>query len=57
MQPKSDKNKRRDSKNRYKRYPYANKKWYRTYRNRQLRRTTPQDEIPVYKKCILWDIW
>jgi len=59
----SEKNRRRDSRDRYKGYPYANKKDARTFRNRQLRRTEHRDiaeggvRAKPYKNGILWDIW
>jgi len=54
---------RRDSRDRYKAYPYANKKWARTFLNRQLRRTEAIDiaegcvRSKPYKKGVLWEIW
>ncbi len=59
MRPKSAKNKRRDSKMRYKGYPYANKKWMRGRVARKARRLWVMDNL-TYKKLGGWtvqDIW
>jgi hypothetical protein len=59
MKPKSDKNKRRDSKMRYHGYPYANKKPYRKIVARQARRrqVTSNKEYRVLGAYTVQDIW
>jgi hypothetical protein len=59
MYPKTDKNKRRDSKKRYKGYPYANKQYMRTVVARKARRLGILDNT-TYKKLgsyTVQDIW
>jgi len=59
MYPKSAKNKRRDSKERYKGFPYANKQYMRTVVARKARHMGVTDNS-TYKKLgayTVQDIW
>jgi hypothetical protein len=58
MMPKTAKNKRRDSRRRYKGHPYGNKKWIRQQAAKKSRRigAMTNDE---YQKCydVWWTLW